>query len=308
MSTDIHKLAFGLFSEYFRKRRAKFGSVRENLMKARMYVPVERWLSSAVFYALIGAIVALIIFVLMKSILKFHFSSHLPYHSSLLAGLGTFDSSSPFGFVDFVLMLTVILIAFFSIFFSFYFLPQIRAWERKGRIEAILPYAIGYISSMASIGVIPYEIFKKLSEMEGSYGEVSIEAKQVVRDVEVLGFDFITALRNLATITPCLQMKSFVQGAVTTALSGGEMGPYFITAARQYMEERRRKYSDFVTMLSLFAEFYVVGLVAAPLLIMVVMAIMCFLGSASLAVLAAIVYLIIPLGSAGFIFLIGLYS
>jgi flagellar protein FlaJ len=306
---DLHELAFGLFGEYFRKRKTKFSSVREQLISARIYVPVERWLSSAVLYALIGAIVALTIYLLMKSILKVHFSAHLPSDLTSPANLGTQGSFSfPFGFIDFVLTLMVIVIAFFSVFFSFYFFPKIKTWERRGKIEAYLPYAIGYISSMASIGVIPYEIFKKLSEMEGSYGEVSMEAKQIVRDVEVLGFDFITALRNLATVTASQQMRSFLQGAVTTALSGGEMGPYFINAAKQYMEDRRRKYGDFITMLGLFAEFYVVGLVAAPLLIMVVMAIMCFLGSASLSTLAAIVYIIIPLGSAGFIFLIGLYS
>ena len=303
---DLHELAFGLFGKYFRKRRAKFSSVREHLMRARIYVPVERWLSNAVFYALIGAMVALMSFILLKSILKFHFASPLPSRLSL--GVGTIGSSAPFGITDFVLMLTVIVIAFFSVFFSFYFFPKIKAWEKRGKIEAFLPYAIGYISSMASIGVIPYEIFKKLAEMESSYGEVSMEVKQIVRDVEVLGFDFITALRNLVMVTASQQMRSFLQGAVTTALSGGEMGPYFINAAKMYMEERRRKYSDFITMLGLFAEFYVVGLVAAPLLIMVVMAIMCFLGSASLSTLAAIVYIIIPLGSAGFIFLIGLYS
>ena len=293
MSMDLHELASGLFGEYFRKRRAKFSSVREHLLSARIYVPVERWLSSAVFYALIGAIVVLISYVLMKGMF------------SLLL---KFDFLSSFGMFDFILIPTGILTAFCSVFFSFCFFPKIKAWERRGKIEAFLPYAIGYISSMASIGVIPYEIFKKLSEMEGSYGEVSMEVKQIVRDVEVLGFDFITALRNLTTVTASLQMRSFLQGAVTTALSGGEMGPYFINAAKMYMEERRRKYGDFITMLGLFAEFYVVGLVAAPLLIMVVMAIMCFLGSASLSTLAAIVYIIIPLGSAGFIFLIALYS
>ncbi len=86
------------------------------------------------------------------------------------------------------------------------------------------------------------------------------------------------------------------------------MGAYFINAAKMYMEEQRRKYSDFITMLGLFAELYVVGLVVAPLLLVVVMSIMCFLGSASLSVLAAIVYIVIPLGSAGFIFLIGMQS
>ncbi len=288
---DTNEIAFGIFGAYFRRRRAKFGSVRDNLMKARIYVPVERWLSNAAFYSIIGVVFALFIYLLMKVMLFF-----------------ILKSESAFGLTDIILIPTVILIAFFSVFFGFYFLPQIKVWERKGKIEELLPYAIGYISSMAAIGVIPYKIFKKLSEMEENYGVVSMEAKQIVRDVELLGFDFITALRNLATVTASQQMRSFLQGAVTTALTGGEMGYYFINASKMYMEERRRKYGDYISMLGMFAEFYVVGLVVAPLMIIVVMSIMCFLGSASLSTLAAIVYIIIPLGSAGFIFLIGLYS
>ncbi len=288
---DINEIAFGIFGAYFRRRRAKFGSVRDNLMKARIYVPVERWLSNAAFYSIIGVVFALFIYLLMKVMLFF-----------------ILKSESAFGLTDIILIPAVILIAFFSVFFGFYFLPQIKVWERKGKIEELLPYAIGYISSMAAIGVIPYKIFKKLSEMEENYGVVSMEAKQIVRDVELLGFDFITALRNLATVTASQQMRSFLQGAVTTALTGGEMGYYFINASKMYMEERRRKYGDYISMLGMFAEFYVVGLVVAPLMIIVVMSIMCFLGSASLSTLAAIVYIIIPFGSTGFIFLIGLYS
>ena len=290
-SMDINEIAFDIFGDYFGRRREKFGSLRENLMKARIYVPMERWLSNAAFYSIIGVIFALFIYLLMKVMLSFILKPEFV-----------------FGLTDIILIPVVILIAFFSVFFSFYFLPQIKAWERKGKIEELLPYAIGYISSMAAIGVIPYEIFKKLSGMGENYGEVSKEAKQIVRDVELLGFDFITALRNLATVTASPQMRSFMQGAVTTTLSGGEMGSYFISASKMYMEERRRKYGDFITMLGLFAELYVVGLVAGPLLIVVVMSIMCFLGSASLATLAAIVYIIIPLGSTGFIFLIGMQS
>jgi flagellar protein FlaJ len=288
---NINEIAFGLFGDYFQNRRAKFVSVRDNLMKARIYVPVEMWLSNAAFYSVIGVIFALFIYLLMKVML-----------SVIL------KSGFSFGLMDLIFIPTCIVIAFISVFFGFYFLPVIKTWERRGKIEELLPYAIGYISSMAAIGVIPYEIFKKLSEMEENYGEVCMEAKQIVRDVELLGFDFITALRNLAVVTASPQMRSFMQGAVTTALTGGEMGAYFISAAKMYMEERRRKYSDFITMLGLLAEFYVVGLVVAPLLLMVVMSIMCFLGTASLSVLAAIVYIVIPLGSAAFIFLVGLYS
>lgn len=74
------------------------------------------------------------------------------------------------------------------------------------------------------------------------------------------------------------------------------------------MEERRKRYGNFIETLGLFSEFYVIGLVMAPLLLVVVLSIMVFLGGASLAGLAAIIYLIIPLGSAGFILLISTLS
>ncbi len=103
-------------------------------------------------------------------------------------------------------------------------------------------------------------------------------------------------------------MRGFLQGAITTALSGGEMGDYFISTAREYMGERRAKYESLIETLGLFAEVYVIGIVVAPLLLVVVISIMCYLGSASLEVLAAITYFVIPLGTGVFIILIGLVS
>ena len=289
---NINEIAFGLFGTHFTRRRAKFSSLSENLMKARIYVPVEKWLSKAIFYSIVGVILALFVYFLLKVMLSFMLT----------------DFSFSFGLMDFILIPVGVLIPFISVFSGFYFFPQIKAWERKGKIESLLPYAIGYISSMASIGVIPYEIFKKLSEAGENYGEVSEEAKQIVRDVELLGFDFMAALRNLVMVTPSTQMRAFIQGAITTALSGGEMGPYFINRAREYMGERRRRYEDLTESLGAIAEFYVIGLVAAPLLLVVVLAIMCFLGGASLLMIAAITYLIIPLGSAAFILFIDTLS
>jgi len=208
--------------------------------------------------------------------------------------------------LDFVFMLSGIVIAFFSTYFGCCYYSKIISWERQGKIDRTLPYAIGYISSMASIGVIPYMTFKKLSDAEEAYGEVSREMRHLVRDVELLGLDFMTALKKLLALTPSATMRAFLQGSITTALSGGEMGDYFINSAREYMSERRAKYESFIETLGLFAEFYVIGIVVAPLLLVVVLTIMCFLGNASLEALAAIVYIAIPLGSFGFIILIGL--
>jgi flagellar protein FlaJ len=156
---------------------------------------------------------------------------------------------------------------------------------------------------MATTGVIPYLIFKKLAETEEFFGEISQEAKLVVKDVELLGFDFISALRNLSSATPSASLRTFIQGAITNALSGGEMGSYFVSKAREAMEENRKKFTEFIGTLGLISEVYIVGLVAAPLLIIVMFAAMMMMGGSSPMILMVIIYAVIPLGSMLFLLL-----
>jgi len=289
LSIKVDEIAYNLFGSYFTVRRAKFSPLRENIMKARLNVPVDLWLSRAVFYSLLGMIVALAMYLSMRAFILML-------------------TNTSFGLIDVILIPMILVITLIAVFAGFYVYPGVEAGSRRGRIDKLLPYAIEYIFAMASIGVIPYEIFKKLSNAEENYGEVSIEARHIVRDVELLGFDFITALRNLAAVTPSQKMKVFLQGAITTSLSGGELDTYFISTAEEYLEERRRNYADIITLLGILAELYVTGLVAAPILMLVLLSIMFFLGSGDILILALIVYVLIPFGSASFILLVGLWS
>jgi flagellar protein FlaJ len=283
-------IASSLFRGYFRGKRENNTKLREKLLEARIFIPVETWLSKATFYSIIAAVCAMVGYLSLKLLILYLVSE---------SSLGLFDLTISSVFAG---------IAFLATFVSFRVYPSIKAWERKGKINQNLPYAIGYISAMAIVGMYPYQIFKKLSEAEETYGEVSRELKLLVRDVEVLGVDIITALKTLIATTPSVNMRAFLQGAVTTAVSGGEMGSYFVKTSEEYMEERRKVYEEFIDTLGLFAEFYVIGMVAAPLLLVVVLSIMVFLGGASLTGLATIIYLIIPLGSSAFVFLIGTLS
>ena len=289
LNAKVDEIAYNLFGSYFRGQRARFSSLRENIMKARLKVPVELWLSRAAFYSLLGLILALVLYLSLRVFILML-------------------TKTSFGLIDVILIPMIAVITLLAVFAGFYAYPGVEAGSRAGRIDKLLPYAIEYVFAMASIGVIPYEIFKKLSNAEENYGEVSIEMRHVVRDVELLGFDFISALRNLSAITPSQKMKIFLQGAITTTLSGGELDTYFISAAEEYLEERRRNYADIISLLGILAEFYVTGLVAAPILMLVMLSVMFFLGSGDILILALIVYVLIPFGSAGFIVLVGLWS
>jgi flagellar protein FlaJ len=295
---DISRLALRLFGDYYRKSRPGLSFLANDLMKARIYVPLEKWLSMATLYSLVLSFVVVTLGMIVAAFL-FHyvviwdifFRPTITEHDLLKL------------MVDLGAILSVILVCFSFVSFLFVSYPWVRAWERKRKIDSHLPYAIGWMSSMASIGVIPYMIFKKLSEAEEFFGEVSEEAKLVVRDVELLGLDFISALRNLAATTPSTHMRTFIQGAITNALSGGEMGTYFISKARENMEENRKRFSDFITALGMISEVYITGLVAGPLFVIVMFAAIMMLRGASPMILVAIIYGFIPLGSVLFLLL-----
>ncbi len=292
---NMGTIALPLFGDYYRRRRTRFSFLTNDLIKARIYVPVETWLSTATLYSLVLALIYVTLG-LMVSVLLINY---VPSWRFLLEA-----EISPLGFlVYFSLIVVAVLACFLAMFLLFILYPRVRGWERKKKIDGHLPYAICWMSFMATTGVIPYLIFKKLAETGEFFGEVSQEAKMVVKDVELLGFDFISALRNLASATPSTHLRTFIQGAVTNALSGGEMGTYFISKAQEAMEENRKEFTEFIAALGLVSEVYIIGLVAAPLLVIVMFAAMMMLGGASPMILMAIIYGYIPLGSMLFVLL-----
>jgi flagellar protein FlaJ len=291
-------IALALFGGYYRRRRTRFSFLSNDLIKARVYVTVEKLLATATLYSLVLSSVCVTLGLAVSALLfnhvpiwRFIFTRYM-VKTDLLGILG-----------DFALVVFVVLACFVALFLLLILYPRVKGWERKKKIDGHLPYAISWMSFMATTGVIPYMIFRKLAEAEEFFGEVSQEAKLVVKDVELLGFDFISALHNLASVTPSAHLRTFIQGAVTNSLSGGEMGAYFVSKAREAMGENRKSFTDFIESLSLISEVYIMGLVAAPLLIIIMFAAMMMLVGASPMILMAIIYGFIPLGSMLFLLL-----
>jgi archaeal flagellar protein FlaJ len=289
-------IAMSLFGGYYRKKRTRFSFLTNDLIKARMYITVEKLLSLATLYSLMLSFV-FVTFGLMVSALLFKF---VPFWRFIFAGnMATTDILKLLA--DLGLIVFAALACCLAMFIFFILYPRVKSWERKGKIDGRLPYAICWMSFMASTGVIPYLIFKKLAETEEFFGEISQEAKLVVKDVELLGFDFISALRRLASVSPSTPLRTFLQGAITNALSGGEMGTYFVSKAKETMEENRKKFTEFIATLGLISEVYIIGLVAAPILVIVMFAAMMMMGGTSPMILMVIIYGYLPLGSTAFV-------
>lgn len=185
--------------------------------------------------------------------------------------------------------------------------PASAAKKRARKIDARITSAMSFISAMASADVPVDVIFKELSR-QPVYGEVAKEAEWVTRDTELLGLDILTALKRGAGRSPSPKMQDFLQGVVTTSTSGGQLKPYFLLKAEQYEKEDKLEMRKKMETLGMLAEAFVTVVVAFPLFLVVIMAIMALISKGQsdfvLTLLYVVVGLMIPMSQFGFIFAI----
>ncbi|MFP4169439.1 MAG: type II secretion system F family protein [Methanomassiliicoccales archaeon] len=186
-------------------------------------------------------------------------------------------------------------------------LPASKAKSRGRDIDKRVGAAMSFISAMASADVNVDVIFKEMSRQE-IYGEIKNEAEWITRDTELLGTDILTAISRAASRTPSNKFQEFLQGVVTSSTSGGQLKPYFLQKAEQFEKESKLDVRSQLETLGLMAESFVTVVVAFPLFLVVIMAIMAIVpsggGSADFTVtlLYLVVGLMIPISQFGFIF------
>lgn len=180
--------------------------------------------------------------------------------------------------------------------------PSSRAKARGKNVDERIPYALNYIAAMASAGVNIDQVFRSLGEQEKVYGECAREAQAIYRDMAYFGRDSVTAMKRAIERSPSDKWQEFLQGAITTVTSGGNLQMYFASKAQRFMWENRQNQKAFVDLMGLMAETYVTAAVAGPLFLIVMMSIMGMLGGGGPGTLYLIVYMLLPVANFGFAF------
>ncbi|MBI2076915.1 MAG: type II secretion system F family protein [Euryarchaeota archaeon] len=181
--------------------------------------------------------------------------------------------------------------------------PQSKAKSRAKDINLKLPYALNYVAAMASAGVIPTEIFQSFSKQK-IYGEAAKEAAWIYKDIAIHGKDIVTALRRAIDRSPSVKFQEFLQGAITTITSGGDLKEYFQQKAVRYQWENRQDQKAFIDTMGLMAETYVTVGVAGPLFMMVMMAIIAIIKGSGPEQIAILTYVLLPVINAGYVFML----
>ncbi|MDI6820513.1 MAG: type II secretion system F family protein [Candidatus Hodarchaeaceae archaeon] len=277
----VRRLAIRLFGRWTQKR--KYDGLRERLGRARMMVSADAYVSVAIFYSIVV-------------------SATVAISGSLVLWLVHFFTLP--------MLASIFLVAIISGFLTyrlFLFYPSLAANERAHKIDLALPHTVSFMHALSRSGATVTDILKEFSARP-DMGELAEEASIFMRDVEFLGQDPLTALRNLSRSTVSKRFKTFLETLTSIIETGGDMTGYFASKCSEYQTEVRDEQKKFIETLGLLAEIYVIMLVFAPLLILLLLVTLGAMGGIPVALLFLVAYVAIPLGSAIFMVLVKIIS
>ncbi len=205
------------------------------------------------------------------------------------------------------------LFAIASTIFGFYFYPIYRADKLKRTLEDELAFVTGYMAILASAGVQPEKIFYSLSNLPIPL-TVSAEAKDIIKDVNLFGFDIISALERASKRSPSEKFRELIEGFISTIHSGSSLSNYLKGKSMEYMKLKKMSLRKFSDTLSILSEFYVAILVTGPLLLIIMLAVMAMMGGGTLwfltpeLLLGILTYIGIPVSSIMFLLILDAVS
>lgn len=175
-----------------------------------------------------------------------------------------------------------------------------RIAQRRRNINYNLPYAVTFMYALSRAGVSFDRILVRLADSKETYGAVGQEFDRVVRDVEMFGNNVYTGLENLRSVTPSAELRRLTDEIMTILETGGDLSAFLREEIDTQLDTAVEQQEAFIERLELLSEIFVVGLVAAPLFVLVVLLVISFLGVETFTVMAALVYLIVPLALVAF--------
>ena len=169
-------------------------------------------------------------------------------------------------------------LAFSLVTFGFMYLyPSQKAKRRKKNIDENLPFALNHLGAIATSGIPPKSMFELLNTFD-EYEGISDEAGEISRRVNVFGEDLTTALKQVAEKSPSEDWAEVLFGIVSTVETGGDLKSYLQEKSDEALFEYNQQRQREIQKLSTYASFYTAILIAAPVFLVVVLAVMNLLG------------------------------
>ncbi len=153
-----------------------------------------------------------------------------------------------------------------------YYYPGSEKNSIEKRIDQELPFAVIHMSAVSGSGIEPSAIFKIIA-MSKEYPFLRKEIRKVMNQINLYGYDLVTALTNSAKTTPSSKLAELFTGLGTTINSGGSLQNFFEKRSETLLLNYRLEREKFIKIAEAFMDIYISVVIAAPMIIMILLVI-----------------------------------
>jgi len=279
MSKGFRRIAYTRFGKYMERILPRFSELGLTLRKAGMDISLRMYLSTAFLTTFIA------IFLGFPAGIGIFYAINLEFNSNVWLG----------ALVIGILVPIVVML-------GFYIYPSYVS-----ALESSLPTASSFLAAMASAGVAPDKAFLALAN-ENIRLEIAKEAEKITRNIEILGYDLLTALEYASENSPSKVYSAFLEGLVSVVTSGGDMTAYLTNETKSLMRDKIREEKEFIEGLGVIAELFLVIGVVAPIFFVIMLAVLAIMATSATnqgtVLMTLLTYVLIPVGMSVIIVLI----
>lgn len=238
-------------STYFTDK-GYFTKIGEELRKANLYFLSSTYISMAFFSGLLALLAS---FGLLVILLFFSLSFKFPFlilaeESILLRFLKSFWVVIALPVLTFVI---------------FYFYPSTEKKSVESKINQELPFVTIHMSAIAGSGVEPTRIFRIIVESR-EYPNTKKEVKKLLNEINIYGYDLVTALRNSSRVTSSAKLAELFKGLATTITSGGSLKEFLDKRSESLVFDYRMEREKYTHVAETFMDIYISIVIAAPMI------------------------------------------
>lgn len=155
-------------------------------------------------------------------------------------------------------------------FLILYFYPSAERKSQSRKIEQELPFAVIHMSAISGSGISPSEIFRIIG-LSREYPYLRKEIKKVLNQINIYGYDLITALNNTAKTTPSVKLAELFNGLSAAIQSGGELSAFFDKRAETLLLNYRLEREKYTRTAETMMDIYITVVIATPMILMLLL-------------------------------------
>lgn len=246
------------FSSYSRNMLNKglFKTIRTDLMRASISVPPTSYVSMIIFTTVLSVIFSIFLFLFL---LFFNITLFPPSIGTVVNIGGKFLSI-------FWILIVIPLLSFAVM----YIYPSLEKKSREVGINRELPFATIHMSAISGSLIDPTKIFNIIISTK-EYPNLEKEFKKLINEINIYGYDLVTALRNATFRSPSKKLIELFNGLATTITSGGDLANFFEKRSETLLLEHRLEREKYTKTTETFMDVYISVVIAAPMIFMLLL-------------------------------------